>query len=212
VRAFLTNLRADLGFSERNLLVADIFYRGSQQQGDAFWEQLRDRISAAPGVEQAAYALRAPLGASGSGRAAEVRIPGYEMPPGVENLRIKYARVTANYFQALGIRLLRGELFSEDNRDRPNPVVINESMARHYFQGGEAIDEVIHIVGRAEEDRRVIGIVQDTTISYITEPPEPYFYVPFPPGFRGGRSLLVETSGDPTSRAQLIRSEIENLD
>ncbi len=206
VKAFLANLNADFGFSERNLVVAQVAFRGPAQQRASFWRELGDRISAVPGVEQAAFAMRAPLSGSGSGVATEVLIPGQE------KLRIKYARVTSNYFQTLGIRLIRGQLLSdEDSPKAPKSVVINETMAQRYFPDGDIIDQVIRVSDKAQE-HRIIGIVQDTKIRSITEPPEPYLYLPFSPGYGGMRTLLVETSGDAASRAELIRSEIVNVD
>jgi ABC-type antimicrobial peptide transport system permease subunit len=60
-------------------------------------------------------------------------------------------------------------------------------------------------------DRQVVGVVRNTKINSLEEPPEPYYYLPFAQDFYGSMSLLVETDGDPLAVVPAARSSIGSI-
>ena len=110
--------------------------------------------------------------------------------------------MTPDYFKAMGIPLLRGRLFTEqDNRNAPRVAVINETMARTYFSDEDPIGKGINLSQGREGFREIIGIVGDVKQYGLAQPTtlqtyEPYLQMPF-----SGVTLVVRTEGNPAALA-----------
>src|SRR6185369_9669062 len=95
----------------------------------------------------------------------------------------RYHAASPDYFRALGIPLLAGRFFTaRDNNEAPTVIVVNESMAKRYWPGEDAVGKRISFRGRpAEKDWiRIVGVVGD-----IKDQPEhssvrPAFWLPHP--------------------------------
>jgi predicted permease len=163
-------------------------------------------------VKQATYAARVPLAGSGSARSTEVWIPGFELPPGADSLRVRHTLVGPNYFNAVGTRLRRGRPI--DERDAPNalPVaVINESMARRFWPGEEPIGRAFRI-GPKRSEVRIIGIAEDARIRILHEAPEPYFFLAMAQQPDGEATYALETAADPRGLLNGVKAEVRSLE
>ncbi len=209
------------GFQSERVLVLDLVLPRSKyrewHQVKGFYGQLLDRLESLPGARLAAIAYDHPLDTNWIDAFAFENRAGEK--PGefhAEALRI----VSPDYFRALGIDVLQGRGFTEqDVPGRPGVVLINESFAARYFpeedpvgkrlraptpslNWGDAVPQVFEIV----------GVVRDVTFNGIGAPTEPAFYVPawqFP---RQDMSVLVRTDGDPLSLVSAVRSAVWALD
>lgn len=86
-------------------------------------------------------------------------------PPGQEPLAYHY-RVSPDYFEVMGIRLLEGRLFDESLReDGPRYVVINETMARHFWPNESALGKPMHDPDWPTNKGEIIGVVRDVEIA-----------------------------------------------
>jgi putative ABC transport system permease protein len=172
----LNNL--DPGFDRRGVVFARTF--GPVTQG-TFYRQLSQRLTDTPELAVAAMATYGPLSeASGWGT---VTVPGYAPAPN-ESTTVFLDTVTPRYFETMGIALLSGRDFEERDRGWPIRVAaVNESFARHYFQGRSVIGQKIAF--GAGSPMEIIALVRDTKHSTLREGPRDIAYWPLLPGNGG---------------------------
>src|SRR5262249_12165364 len=176
VGSFANTRSADIGVTRNPLLLAWLQY-DSRVRPD--YEHAIERVKALPGVKDVAFALRAPLSLSGSGYAQKVSFPDRPELTGEPAVDIKFNGISSNYLQIMHTALHKGRDFTElDQTAGPPVAIINEQMARQYWPGQDPIDKVIHIEARQGADYRVVGIVRDSPINAVREPPDPSPYFP----------------------------------
>jgi putative ABC transport system permease protein len=123
---------------------------------------------------------------------------------------VKFNAVGPNYFQAVGTHILRGRGFTAgDGSENLKVVVINETMARRFWNAGDAVGRSLKI---GSNDTLIVGIAENAKIIHIHEPPEPYMYLPFAqyPSERG--ALIVETTNDPRLIVPTVRQAIHSAE
>jgi putative ABC transport system permease protein len=217
VKSLMVAARTNPGFDPRkNLLTVNLGpSQGREQCVRSFYTPVVERIKALPGVKQASYAMRVPLSDAGSGVEAKVSIPGVELPPGQDPLRLHYNSVGLNYFRTVGARILRGRDFTqEDEASHRRTILINETMARRFWPNKDPLGQVVRFQGGnfAKGDFEIIGVVEDGKNAYIHEAPQPYGYVLYAQVPWGEGTLLVETTGDPRAIVDPVKREIRALD
>jgi putative ABC transport system permease protein len=118
--------------------------------------------------------------------------------------------VAPNYFQMMGIRLLRGRPFEE--KDGSRVVIISEAMARRWWPQGDPIGRLIRVGRPSAAPVEIIGVVRDVVRNEIGETPEPFIYIPLRDNGGGEMTLLVETKGDASAVLALVRRELRSFD
>jgi predicted permease len=119
--------------------------------------------------------------------------------------------VAPNYFAALGVPLLYGRTFTEeDTRNNKAVIVINEALARRHWPGENPVGKSLFTRGRKWE---IVGIAKNTRNRLRHGANEPYFYLPVSPkeGHLGLR-LLVKSDAAPGSLAAMLRTTVQSLD
>jgi ABC-type antimicrobial peptide transport system permease subunit len=135
-------------------------------------------------------------------------MPGYEYRPG-ESKNLNYNMVGRDYFKTLGIPFVRGRDFSGFQAAE---IVVNETMARYYWPGQEALGREIRFEFPAVPSLRVVGIVKDSALGGAGSDGKPYAYVPMPDNYKGEWTMLIRTIGSAKSMAPLIRRIVSELD
>jgi hypothetical protein len=125
--------------------------------------------------------------------------------------------VSQGFFQATGIRLLRGRDFGPDDRRNTQPVaVINRAFVKRYLNGREPIGLQFAAGYPAPDPRNevtVVGVVDDVHQKTIADDPEPAFYVPLSQLPLRRQTMVVATSGgDFASLQSAIRGEVRQFD
>jgi len=169
-------------------------------------QDLVQRISATPGVEEVAQATSLPLGNSHNGTTAS--------PAGrTGETNIEFNFVSANFFATIGVPLVRGRAFTEDeNRAGAKSIILTEAAARVFFQGEDALGKslILHRVGDIAYE--IVGIAKDAQVSRLGEDHPVYVYLPAGPDKQAELRLLVRpASGFNLSREQL-RSTVASVD
>src|SRR5262245_11467810 len=211
IRTLVNAQSVDPGFSARNGVLAtiDLLPVGYDEARDrAFHQRLLARVREIPDVQAATLVQRMPLG-FGSNSSFVVSIDGYTPAPNEEML-VYYNRVGAEHFRTLGIRLLAGREFTD--RDAPESTavgVINETMARRYFDGRDPIGGRIRVGTRTVE---VVGVARDGKYNTVTERPRPFMYVPLQQWYRPDIVLVATTRGDPARAVPLLHQAVRELD
>jgi putative ABC transport system permease protein len=188
--------------------------RYADEQGPQVVERLLERIGRVPGVSEAAVNRCTPYGASCA--RTILFFPGR---PAVAAAAPVIGRhyVSPRYFHALGIRLLRGRLVADDDRQgRPPVTVINETAARRFWPGEDPIGKRVWF-GSAPgftdpaHPVEVVGVVSDVKYWPPNEPIGPDFYTSYLQ-FTYPSSLYVVKAADPASVIPAIRRAVAEID
>jgi predicted permease len=128
---------------------------------------------------------------------------------------VTWRAVTPGYFAALGVPILRGRGFREDDRDpQQNSVILSDSLARRLFPGEDSLGKQIK-PGRSGPWKTVIGMAGNVKNSALMERDDPEFYVVRKHSPEAlGRTATAVLSGpiDPTALARWVRADVAALD
>jgi predicted permease len=126
---------------------------------------------------------------------------------------VYFNTVSSNYFGTTGMTLLRGRDIGDGDHESSLPVaVVNETLARHFFQGQDPLGRQITI-GRdkSRKDLQIIGLVSDAKYQRLQETPRAVAYLPWQQ--QRGDNMFIEMRVTPrTSVADLVRREVRALD
>jgi putative ABC transport system permease protein len=216
-RSFRSVLRIDAGFEPHNVLTFSaalpLATYKDQQQHVQFFERALAKIQALPGVQTAAGTFRVPI----AGFATVIfTVQGKPVPTGQAPIA-DYRTITAGYFQAMGIRLLKGRRFTEhDSADAPDAVIVNEELARRFWPGEDPIGKRLQVGTEFTRWREVIGVVGNAKLSGLEANTDPAIYVPFPqnswPNALRNSFIVLRTTTDPKSLVPAIRRELRGID
>jgi predicted permease len=207
----------DPGWRVDGLVVAQINLQGSNYanppQRAAFAQRFEERIRALPGVEQ--VALSGSLLVWGFNSSGSFRIEGQPEPQPGEWPEVFFEPVTPQYFETMGIRLLEGRAFTTaDTADRPEVVIINETMAQRFWPGESPIGKRIGRPGQNPRWQEVVGVVND--IAFPANLSEPYTrfqaYRPMAQTPWGGMNIGLRTSTAPEALLTSLREAAAELD
>jgi len=215
----------DAGFNKENVLLvfADpkmIGYQGRQIA--ELSQRLLERIKAIPGVRSASFATEAPLTGGGQMSLGNVYVEGRLARPD-DGPRLGEAfkttpsfRVGAEYFETVGIRLLRGRGFTaQDNEQAPEVAVINESFARYYFGDEDPLGKRFTFNPNNPGGLEIVGVVKDAKHTSLREQIPPTYYVPIlqsPSALSGGVSFQIRAAADPTQLIAAVRQAMGEIE
>ena len=214
LKSFMRLQKVDPGFDARNVLTMRVALPGYRYSGDEkfarFGSELLERVRNVPGVEAAAMTTALPLSQVES--AMSFRVDGKAGPPPGSEPIANWRSVSPDYFRALGVPLLRGRAFTEqEGKDAPGVVIINESLARNAFPGEEALGQRL-VIGMEPKPREVVGVVRDVRHTALKEEPKPEMYVPFQQAPRAVFTLVTRTTVDPASLTSSVTSAVQTVD
>jgi putative ABC transport system permease protein len=213
-RSFAQLMRVSPGFEPGNLLAVQIYlpqskYRTGIDRTRFYMDTIR-RVGAIPGVQTAAGVSALPMYPVGIDYALTFTIEGQAAPTNGEEPRVDIRTATPGYFETMKIALLKGRFI--DGRDRqgaPGTVVINETMARRYFAGGDPIGRVVvNPHGKGE----VVGVVGDVKHYGLDSEPRAELFMPAWQQPLNGMALIVRTTSDPKGFVERIRREVLAVD
>lgn len=220
---FLRSLRhaqaVDPGFDPANVLTLSINTGAQGYDGtkaSLFYQQLVERVAILPGVQAVSIAQSAPLSYFYSPAfASPAVVEGREPPPGENPPMIGNNTVGPNFFQTLGIPLLKGRDFTPQDRDGgPQVAIINETMGQRFFPNDDPIGQRLRIMRRGGQQVscEIVGVVRDSKYRSLGEEPSPYIFLPFLQNPQPVMTLHVRTGGDRDGTTVAIRREVQALD
>jgi putative ABC transport system permease protein len=180
------------------------------EQQVAFADKLLERVRALPGVQSAGVAQPFPFFL---GSTFYFNLEGRPWASDSELPNSSYYAVTADYFRALGIRLVRGRVFTaEDRREAPRVAIINETLARRHFGDRDPLGKRIAI-NELETWREIVGVVADIREGGIEQRATNQVYEPFAQSPRRTLNLLVRSSGPSTANlVPSLRAAVYSID
>jgi putative ABC transport system permease protein len=217
VRSMARLLSINPGFNAENLLTMRFNLRGEDyttQRRLAFYDECLDRLGALPGVQSAALTRSLPI--DGSDWSSSFIAADKPIPPRSELPNAAMTPISANYFEVMGMRLLKGRAFTAaDTADTPRVTVINETLARRIWPGEDPIGKRLK-QGMPESQnpwREVIGVVADVKLNGLESDTPVQAYLPLlqQPG-SPSLWLVVRTSGDPLQSVAAVEREIHSIE
>jgi predicted permease len=172
-----------------------------------FQRDLLQRLAGLAGVDAVAHAAEIPL--SNDHRGTSFSLPGQPGDHGVE-----YNEVSPEYFSLLGIPIVRGRYFTQNETQTGAPVaILSETTARRLWPNQDPIGKVIKWnEERGRSDFEVIGIAKDAQVAHLAQTNETYAYLPAGPKEQMHLKLLVHGTDGFGSMAKGIRATIHSLD
>jgi len=183
-RSFAKVLEVDPGFDPRGavtLTVALPSPTGEDTPADrdryrSFFDRARQRLSELPSVTAAGAANIVPM-AGATDRLFEIE--SRPTPPGSEPPDAEFRVITPGFFEAAGIRIVRGRAFADtDAPESPRVAVVNETFARIFFPGEEVMGQRVR-VDQGSPWRAIVGVVHDVHEVGLEEKVPPTLYYPF---------------------------------
>src|SRR5262245_41286036 len=218
IRSMAALTSVDPGFKPTQLVMFSLRLPGlrydTPQKISAMYDALRARLEGDPAIRSVGSATSLPpdLNSMTDSFTAEgQQTPANQAPP-VAPLIF----ADENYFKTLGVPLVAGRFFDErDVPGGPPVVIVNETLARRYFPGGNAVGRRLKVGGPERPGNpfmEIVGVVGDVKYSGLNAAPEPAYYLADrqQPFLR--RFVLVRTAADPRSALNSIRAAMSALD
>jgi len=210
-------MNVNTGFVVTNVLAADVDLPAKAYPNTAdrerFYQQALAGIRALPGVRSAAWVTILPL--EGQGSVSNISLLGQQTRSD-QQVIANYRAVSAAYFETMGMPLLHGRFFTEEDRGRKR-VIISQNLAQRLWPGQNPVGQDC-IAGWGQLQRsQVIGVVGDVRTARLDEPPLNMVYVPdsygqASPGAPSSAAIVVRSMSDPRAAASAIRSVIHGVD
>lgn len=212
LRSLLNTQAIDPGFKVDKAVVVPLnlkLRRYSEAQGRELQRQAAEQIGRLPGVQKVSLVRDLPLGNSGGNAEFYVQSQPDQIRPMVGvNL------VGPGYFQTMGIPLMLGREFNDNDRDGATAVlIINETLARRMWGGQSPLGERVSLSGETGPLLEIVGVAKDSKYRSLEEGSTSFIYQPLmQASYQSQLNLVVRTSNDPQSLLPAVRDRIRALD
>jgi putative ABC transport system permease protein len=211
-------LNVSLGFDPRNVLVLSMslpqenLYYGPPGHPQ-FARDLQQHVGSIPGVISVSAVSHMPVSGGWAGRGFVIEgqpDPGTDNQPGA-----KYTLICPNYFRTMGIRLISGREFTEqDSLNAPGVIVINETMAKRYWPNEDPVGKRIKI-GLFNADApwlTVVGVAQDVKQRGLDQRTRPEFFRPYNQAAWPVMTVVVRTASNPGPLVNPIKQALARVE
>jgi putative ABC transport system permease protein len=215
VRSFAELSRVDPGFRKEGVTSLMISLPPSRYQGfeqnRQFFLELLERVRTTPDIRAAGAVTRLPMSSLGTAFEMPFTVQGLSIESPTERPRADYRGVIPAYLRAMGIPLIRGRLFrDEDGQEGQEVAIVNQALVARYFPDQDPLGKVLDMpmAGSAE----IIGIVGDTRHDGLQSDVRPELYVPFRQLALADMHVVVFSDLEPARAAALVEEELRAMD
>jgi predicted permease len=218
INSFMHLRNLDPGFRADHLLALNVDLSETKYPDNprrvAFFDEVVRRVQALPGVRSVAVAGNLPF--TYNGDSMPIGVEGVPDPPPDQHPDVIYRAVGPGYFSTMGIPLVHGRDFNDQDSLEANlAVVVSEKTAKYYWPNADPIGKRLKNGSTTQEGpwRTVVGVVKDVRQNdFIAEPKMQMYFT-----YRQLRSLMpnaliVRTAIDPLSLATPVRTAIWAVD
>jgi predicted permease len=221
VRSLRSLQEVDIGFDPERILTARVSLPPLNYPEDAraieLVRQLEERVRALPGVVDAGIMGWTPV--VGGGGTWSISIDGTEAPVIGQAPSVDPQQVTAGFFSTLGVRMVRGRAFTEQDREDAAPVtVVNEAAVRMLWPGQDPVGHTLKMYGGDVPWVTVVGVVGDLRTRGVENPAPPTMLFPYAQAARSAYyiprqvTLAVKTTGKPEALGPAVTRIVRELD
>ena len=217
IRSFIRLQNIDPGFRADGVLTARVQTPGLRYQTPAdrarFYNSALARISALPGVEQAAGITFLPMGRGLGMRTGYWRSDRPRPVPGAGS-SADVRPITPGFFKTMGIQVVAGRDFTAaDQTASPRVTIVSETAARREFPGEDPIGKRIDVfIGDPGPPYEIVGVVKDIRSAALDVDVFPIVYIPHTQLSPGLLTFVVRTNGNPMSLATGVAAAVHELD
>jgi predicted permease len=179
---------------------------------DAFFVEAARRIGELPGVSGVAAAMIVPWRDAGDGLKFQFAFEGYQPANGEENPICRFRPVSPRFFAVLGVPLLAGREFTDEDQNGSALVaIVSQSVAQRLFPGGDALNRGVWFARDAKpRPRRIVGIVADVDDQNVVQEPSMTVYTPLRQMGLPSR-LFVRAANDPYALVPSVTRTIRGI-
>ncbi|HXB73150.1 MAG TPA: ADOP family duplicated permease [Candidatus Acidoferrales bacterium] len=210
IRTMMNLSKVQSGYNTGRILTMSV----TAVQGDwsEYHNRALERISALPGVQQAAFAWGVPL--TGNNWPATVEIEGQPAASKAsDRISMPLRSATPGYFKLLGLALVDGRDFrSTDTRKAPNVAVVNQALADRYYPKANPIGKKLWLSGRQRPSTEIIGVVANGRTDDLAQAAEPEIYLSLWQASAFSKHLVIRTAADPRSILAAVQRELRSVD
>jgi predicted permease len=206
--------RVDLGLELDNVItftVSPVRNGYDSTRTRSLFLRLEEELRALPGVTNVTNGM-VPL-LSGSNWGNSVRVQGFQDGPDVDD-ESRFNIIGPDYLKTFGMKLLAGREFTvADDRGRPDVAIVNESFAKKFGLGRDAVGKRMATRDTGALDMEIVGLVADAKYSDVKDSIPPQFFTPWrQEGDIGRINFYVQSAGDPVQTLRLIPPLVKRLD
>lgn len=183
----------------------------SQPRATAFYQELEQRARSVAGVESASLAFGPPM--SEYVAKGWVTYEGQSLQPNDKGLLVSYNIVGTDYFKTMTIPLLTGRVFTEfDSAQAPPVAIVNAALAEKLWPGQSPLGKRFSYKGPRGPFAEVVGLTATGKYETISEPPQPFFYVPTSQEYSSLRALQARTNVPPRQVVNSLEELIHGME
>ena len=213
IRSMRNLLAIDPGYQADTLLVVPLELdekKYDEARGRAIQKETCTRLATLPGVESVSQGSVMPF--SGGRYMSSIFVVGRQPLPG-EQMAFDANVVGPRYHETMGIKIVEGRGFTEQDREgAPAVVIINEALAALLFPGEDALGRRLSLATNGPP-LEIVGITRDVKLHELTETPLPHFDLPaLQRGYDSYTEVVVRTRGRAQDLMPAVRSALLALD
>jgi len=214
LRSFARLTSVDPGFRPEHVLAFRVALPNTSYPQDphriAFFTRLLEGLAALPDVASAGLTQTLPMRGD---YILSFTIRGQPAPKPNEGPSANYRVTSPNYFQSLGIPLLRGRTFTvRDGEKAPKVAVVDQKFVDRHFPDRDPIGQAIDIGNGVDGFYEIVGVVGSIRDASLEANPAPTMYVPYDQDPFSGMWVVARTAGHPAALAASVRQTIQGID
>jgi putative ABC transport system permease protein len=215
LRSFTQLTRVEPGFqTDQRLSVTTLLPRPKYNDPGAmigFYDQAIERLRALPGVESAALTSVVPI--SGSDEIYSIEFEGRPPLPQGQGVSALYYLVSPDYFRTMGIPVLKGRAFTDQDRDGSTRVaIVNDEFVRLHYPNEDPIGQKIRMGRNSRVIREIVGVVGSVKHYGLRDRTQAQMYEPFRQFPITGMTFVMKTAVEPATISAAVRREIRAVD
>ena len=216
IKSFTRLVNVNPGFDPENVLTGSVSLTSAKydktEECVQYVNQTLERLKVLPGVESAAFV--APMPFSGGNVGCDFRIEGRPKPEAGREPTTNVRSVTANYFQAIRIPLLKGRYFNDqDRRGGVGAAIVNQTFVQRYFPNEDPLGHFVSNIGANQNEGdpkqwEIVGVVGDVHHNSLTRAANPELYFPYQQNSWSWGNFLIRTSRDPSALSRSFTEQV----
>ena len=213
VRSFIEMLGSDFGVDPANVLTMQISLPNegyaNVETRVSFYDQILSRVGALPGVTRVGAIGNLPMGGSNNSYGLE-RI-GQTVYAQGKQPNVNYVPVSPSYPEAIGMRLIKGRNFSDQDRGNATRVaLVDQQFVNEFLPGLDPIGQTFKEPGGPPTE--IVGVTANVMNDDFEEKRDPHIYRPYSQEVWRSMYLVIRAASDPTRLTAAVRGEVSALD
>jgi predicted permease len=214
LRSFVSVLSVDPGFAPDHLLTFQVSVPPTYVDPAGqlrYYDELREKLLAIPGVTHVGGSTRIPLGSTMV--STQLSVEGRDIPP-TDKPDVQMRRSVHDYFGTMKIPVLEGRVFTDEDRTAGEAItVVNEALAASVFPGESAVGRRVQMGANPRPDgwMRIIGVVGNIKHGSLEEEPKPEIYISHLQGPPGVPFMAIRTAGDPAAATSAMLAAVNTF-